>query len=364
MKKDVLLMLGGEISSKRPSKETLNHPGIIQLASGHDPYNETSIAYLKAYESLGIDIINRVPERNAPRPMKPGKTGWLDDSYKKAYLGLYDTYIRVKYPFENVKEFFNSKEIKLDYNELITPVPHSLDEKTINRKMSLVDGIGIYYYQYYTTLFMWGVEYLGWEVFLEAVALDPKGYKDMFLDIAFEETLKGIKLLIDIDCPFVFCHDDIVDANGPICNPKWYDDYIFPRYEELWKPIKKAGKKIIFVADGNMELFLKTLVELGVDGVMFENPATNFDLILKYFNDKIIIGGVETNILANGTPDLIKKHVMKIYEKTKDLPGFVMSTPGSITGDIPIQNLEAYFDERVKVGFTLEGWRKRLIKNF
>ena len=229
--------------------------------------------------------------------------------------------------------------------------------------MSLVDDTGIYYYQYYTTLFMWGVEYLGWEIFLQAIALDPQGFKEKFLDLAFEESLKGMKLLTDIDCPFVFCHDDLASAMGPICSPEWYDKYIFPRYVELWELVKRAGKKVIFVADGNMGLFLERLVEVGVDGVMLENPATDFDLILKHFGDKIVIGGVETNLLTFGTPESIEKCVLKLCEKTRDLPGFALSTPGGLHGNIPLQNLEAYFDARVKAGFTLEDWGKGAKEN-
>jgi len=35
-----------------------------------------------------------------------------------------------------------------------------------------------------------------------------------------------------------------------------------------------------------------------------------------------------------------------------------MSTPVGIHGNIPLENLEAYFDARVKTGHTLEDWRK------
>ena len=362
MKKDVLLLSELELSLKKVSKETLNHPGLIQLASGLDPYKETQMAYLKAYESLGIDIINRVPEKNAPQPMKPGESAWFDDKYKKAYLGLYDTYCRINYPYKDIDDFFKADDIKLNYDDLITGVPHSLDKTSITRKMSLVGDIGIYYYQYYTTLFMWGVEYLGWEIFLQAVAMDPQGFKEKFLDIAFKESLNAIKFLSDVDCPFVFCHDDLTSANGPICSPQWYDKYIFPRYVELWEPIKKAGKKVIFVADGNIELFLERLIETGVDGVMLENPSTNFDIILKYFGEKIVIGGVDTKLLTFGTPEMIKKHILEVHQKTSKLPGFVLSTPGGLHGNIPLQNIEAYFDARIKTGHTLEGWKKEKIK--
>jgi len=344
MKKDVLALAELRMSEKRPSKETLNHPGLVYLASGTDPFSNTQEAYLTAYKNLGIDIINRVPEENAPAPLKPGESVDAGNGYKRSYLGLYDTYCRMEYPFKDVDDFFEAEEIDLDYNKLITPVPHSLNKDEIQRKMKLAGDIGLYYYMYYTTLFMWGVEYLGWEIFLLAAAMDPEGFKEKFLDMAFKKSLEAITLLSEIDSPFVFVHDDLADANGPVFSPEWYEEYIFPRYVELWKPAKEAGKKIIFTADGNMTQLLKQLKQTGVDGVMLENPATDFDKILEHFGDGTVIGGIETAKLTFGTAEEIRKHVYEVYEKVKGIPGFVMSTPGGIHGNIPLENLEAYFD--------------------
>ena len=41
------------------------------------------------------------------------------------------------------------------------------------------------------------------------------------------------------------------------------------------------------------------------------------------------------------------------------IPGFVMSTPGGIHGNLPLQNLVAYFDARVQTGHTPEGWQQQ-----
>ncbi|RKX77122.1 MAG: hypothetical protein DRP87_10020 [Spirochaetes bacterium] len=359
MKKDVLAaLIKREFPVKKPSKETLNHPALIHLASGLDPYTQTPRAFMEAYKSLGIDIVNRVPEENAPPSLKPGEVRDLPNGYKESYLGLYNTVARYKYPFINVEEFWNKGEIDPDYNELITPVPHRLDKEELQRKSAVLGDIGLYYYMFYTTLFMWGVEYLGWEVFLEAAAMDPDGFDDKFLKPVLEKTRKYISILTDLDTPFVFCHDDLADSRGPVFRPSWYEKYIFPKYRVLWDDIKKKGKKIIFVADGNMGKLLSPLRESGVDGVMLENPATDFDLILEYFSDRIIIGGVETGILLRGTKSEIKKHVLEVSNKTKDIPGFAISTPGGIHGNIPLENLEAYFDARVDTGYTPENWRK------
>jgi hypothetical protein len=248
--------------------------------------------------------------------------------------------------------------IDLRYDKLQLLVPHSLDAGIIKRKMEIAGDIGLYYYSLYTTMFMWGVEYLGWEVFMLAASMDPAGFDEKFLSVAFDRSYELIGILCNAASPFVFCHDDLADARGPVFDPQWYEKYIFPRYGKLWEQVRTAGKKVIFIADGNMGKFLKPLKESGVYGVMLENPATDLDRIIEYFGDGVIIGGIDTKILTFGTPEEVRAHTLDVNKKMERVPGFVMSTPGGIHGNIPIENLAAYFDTRVETGHTPDKWRK------
>lgn len=370
MKADVLSMLAGRRPAKGPSKETLNHTKLIALVSGLDPHAEAPRAFRLAYERLGIDLVNRVPDRPAPPPTPPGTTrparamrpaAVHADDYTAAHLGVYDTVSRVRFPFDTVEDFLRADPapIDLDYSKLITPVPHPLDRKDIAHRQKLLGVAGLYYCQLYTTLFMWGVEYLGWEVFLLAGALDPEALDRLLLEPASQASQALTAELAACESPFVFCHDDLADKRGPVFPPEWYDHYIFPRYQNLFAPAKAAGKPVIFVADGNMEVFLERLLAAGVDGVMLENPATDFDLIVDAFSDRIIIGGIDTGLLHSGTPREIRNHVLEIHERTAHLPGFVMSTPGGLHDSLPLENAIAYFDTRVATGHTPRNWRPR-----
>lgn len=360
MKTDVYTAyLQKKMPPKRPSKETLNHTGLIYLASGIDPYADTQQAYLQAYRSLGIDVFGRVPsERNAVRRLQPNQSVDEGNGYHRAYLGLYDTFCRMRYPFASVEDFWQADALDLDYNQLITPVPHRLDPELIAQKSRLCGDIGMYYYMYYTTLFMWGVEYLGWDIFMMAAALDPQGFDERFLTHAFEQSRRNIATLAQADIPFVFVHDDLAQKNGPVFAPDWYDKYIFPRYPALWQSALDQGKQIIFVADGDMQSFLKPLRRSGVAGVMLETPATDLDAILDVFGDGIIFGGMDTNLLTFGTPEQIRGEVRHVSEQTKGVPGFSLGSPGGLHNNIPLDNLVAYFDARVECGFTPPGWQK------
>jgi hypothetical protein len=360
MKEDVIKgLIRKEMPGKRPSKETLNHAGVIYLASGIDPYENTQLAYMEAYKSLGIDILNRVPsEKNVEKVLKPGESLDAGNGYVRSYLGLYDTFFRAHFPFADEDEFFEQDTFDLDYRKMINPTPHHLDVALINKKIQIAGDVGSYYYQYYNTLFMWGVEYLGWDVFMMAATIDPEEFDKKFMQKAFATSLRDITTLVQADHEFLFLHDDLAAKSGPMFRPEWYDTYILPRYPALWKPIQEKGKKVIVVADGNMEHFLPILHDMGADGVMFENPATNFDAILDVFGDRIAICGMDTVLLTFGSPEEIKNAVYTIAKKTQDIPGFAICSPGGLHNNIPMENIIAYFDARVECGFTRRGWRK------
>ena len=51
--------------------------------------------------------------------------------------------------------------------------------------------------------------------------------------------------------------------------------------------------------------------------------------------------------------------VLRLHEQTQHLPGFAMASCGGLHGDLPLANLEAYFDVRAEIGVTPGDWRTR-----
>ena len=92
---------------------------------------------------------------------------------------------------------------------------------------------------------------------------------------------------------------------------------------------------------------------------MLESPATSLEAILEHFGDRIVIGGVDTKILTFGDRPIIRKHVLDTAALTRDVRGFCLSSCGGLHGNIPLANLEAYFDARAEANFTPGNWRSR-----
>ncbi len=231
--------------------------------------------------------------------------------YHYTSLGVFDSVVRHTYACTSVEEIFRLDMASIDYDELLTPVPHSCSPDDIRTRESALGDVGLYYPMLYTTLFMWAVEVLGWELFMQAASTHPEQFHQHFLIPCAEKSAEIVSQIARASSsPFVFVHDDLASAIGPVFRPRWYDDWIFPHYPQIWKTAKQLGKKIIFVGDGDLSVFLPKLVDAGVDGLMFETPATPIEQGHRAFGGPgmYLIGGISTSILRFGTPAGCTQH--------------------------------------------------------
>lgn len=364
MKSDVLGWSAGNNKGKIVSKETLNHRGLVELASGLDVYEDTRAAYLEAYRSLGIDLVNRVPLENASPPTPAGERREhpTHPDYVLLPLGVFDTAFRHRYPCTTLEDVWDEEKpniATMEYEDLIVPVPHPCRGRDIRKREDALGEIGLYYPMLYTTLFLWGVETFGWELFMLAAMTDPVSFYERFLVPCAEKSKRIVEELVrESRSPFLFVHDDPADRRGPVFRPKWYDENIFPLYRTILEPAFSAGKDVIFVADGNMTEFLPRLRELGIRGIMFENPATPLEAVVEYFGDGFMIGGIDTARLTFGRPDEIRRMVFEVLDEMSGYPGFAISSCGGLHGNIPLENLVAYFDARAEAGIGPCDWKK------
>ena len=361
MKNDVLSWAQGTPTGKLVSKETLNHPGLVELVSGMDVYLNTPQAYIRAYEALGIDLVNRLPLTNAPQPTANGAIHSHPKlPYHYTSLGVYDSVVRHTYACTSVEEIYRLDMASIECDELLTPVPHSCSLDDIRTRKSALGEVGLYYPMLYTTLFMWAVEVLGWELFMVAASTHPEKFHRHFLVPCAEKSAEIVTQIARASSsPFVFVHDDLASATGPVFRPQWYDDWIFPHYPQIWKTAKQLGKKIIFVGDGNLSVFLPLLVEAGVDGLMFESPATPMEQVIDHFGKpgKYFVGGISTSVLRFGSPADVCDMVNDLQMLTRDYPGFAIASGGGLHADLPLENLIAYFDAHVEINATPQNWK-------
>lgn len=356
MKQDVLDALSGRYPKKIPSKETLNHPGIINHVAGFEVYENTPKAFEIAWRKLGIDLHYPLPDGNAPPPKVISGT-WEEAGRQHSDYGVYSTSMPMEhapgFPKDDDERIWNFDVRKHDFNL----AQKSAQLRDMNKKFRTCFGdLAVMYYNYYTTLFMWPVVTFGWEPFMTAAASDPERFNEQLWEPWAEISRKYFEAWAAMDEEVVFCHDDLCMTTGPVFPPKFYERYIFSRYKWIMEPVVRAGKKLIFVSDGNINAFLERLLEFPIAGIMFENPATPYERVLATWGKagRGFIGGISTRILTLGTAEEVAKHTQDVMMKGREYPGFIVSSCGQLPGNIPMENILAYFRTRNELGCPAE----------
>ena len=193
---------------------------------------------------------------------------------------------------------------------------------------------------FYNTMFMWPLLTFGWELFLE-ICMDKRF--ERIMDEFAEINRRVFRVFARLPINFVVCHDDIVTSRGPVCSPKWMCKYIFPRYEEYWSMLKDAGKEIIFMVDGCIDVYADDVFACGARGIITE-PHTNFKGIARKHKNCFLAGEGDNRILSRNEPEEIKNMVKSMVETAKMTGGYMMCIGNHIPWNIPPEAIKRYLE--------------------
>ena len=193
---------------------------------------------------------------------------------------------------------------------------------------------------FYNTMFMWPLLTFGWELFMQC-CLDERF--ERIMDEFAEINRRVFRAISRLPVNFVLCHDDIVTTRGPVCSPAWMHKYIFPRYEEYWSMLKKAGKEVIFMADGCMDAFADDVMACGARGIISE-PYTDYKKIARKHKDCFLAGEGDNRILSGNDRKEIKKMVLDMADTAKMTGGYMMCIGNHIPWNVPPEAVKYYLD--------------------
>jgi hypothetical protein len=199
---------------------------------------------------------------------------------------------------------------------------------------------------FYNTMFMWPLLTFGWELFLET-CLDPRF--ERIMDEFAEINRRVFRALARLPVNFIWSHDDIVNARGPICSPAWMHKYIFPRYEEFWGIVKAAGKEVLFMADGCMDRYADDVLACGARGI-FTEPVTDFKAIARKHENCVLVGEGDNRILTRNNPAEIEAMVRSMVETAQITGGYLMGIGNQIAWNVTPEGVKLYLDLSAELG--------------
>ncbi|MGQ9473469.1 MAG: uroporphyrinogen decarboxylase family protein [Candidatus Caldatribacteriaceae bacterium] len=344
-----------------PHWEFLANPDFERQLTGIDPEVHPQKARLRTLELLAIDV--EIPPRtDAPSPFRIEENGTVVNLRGKAVSrwgsgttwewdhGSWFSTIEDILRFDPVETFLarESREIFEDIDPLQRFLHLPLEEMAARLNedfhvlQDLVGERALVPGHYYRTLLMWPLMLFGWEHFAELVYLYPGEFQRIWKGFV-EISLKVTSAFALTDIEVFTSHDDLCMTRGPIFSPEWYRQHLYPYYEMIWEPLKKKGKKIIFISDGKIDAVIDDVLSCGADGFFSESYADLETLSKKYGQSKVMFGNIDGRVLQEGTKEDIRKEVERCTRFGKDCPGYFYCVANHLTHTIPPENIFYYF---------------------
>jgi len=247
----------------------------------------------------------------------------------------------VESPFksaEEVWEFDAVREYGLpDFEEQVRAYERWFQETQAAYPGQLVTG------GYYKTIVSGAIQAFGWEMLLLG-ASEPERMEKVF-DSFFRFTLFHMEAWARTSVEVVIQHDDFVWTSGPFMHPDIYRRVIIPRYAELWKPLKAAGKKVLFCSDGTFMEFGQDIADAGADGFIFE-PSNDFGLMVERFGSSHALVGsaVDCRDMAFGSWETVRGSIDRTLDLAKKCKGLILAVGNHIPANVPDEMLDRYFE--------------------
>jgi hypothetical protein len=196
---------------------------------------------------------------------------------------------------------------------------------------------------YYKTVISGAIQAFGWEMLLLAAADQARFAR--VLERIGEYSLHHARAWAETSIPVYIQHDDMVWASGPFIRPSFYRDVIFPIYRELWKPLKAAGKRVLFCSDGRFDMFFEDIADCGADGFIFE-PSNNFEKIVKTFGGSHCLFGsrVDCRTMAFGTWEQVKAEIDATLAVARGVPGIFFAVGNHIPANVSDETCLRFMD--------------------
>jgi len=137
--------------------------------------------------------------------------------------------------------------------------------------------------------------------------------------------------------------DDMAYTEGLLVSPAFLRTYVFPHIRQIGQLCEEYDRLFIFHSDGNLAEVLPDLIDCGVQGV-HPNEPTSVDMaeVKRQWGDRLsLLGGVDLDLLARGTPDEIVDATRTLIERVAPGGGVAIGSGNSIAKFVPLANYKA-----------------------
>jgi len=277
--------------------------------------------YTFAFSTIPFPGVTVSINENTSTEVEDGKRGWADDN-RGPIMSWQD--------FENYKWPKNYRSINAMSLATAKCVPDGM-------KVMVIPG----------GMFEWTTWLMGLVPFSYALADNPE-LVDAVIEKVYETIYKVVEgLMEEPNIGGIFMGDDLGYATGTMISPKVLREKFFPRTKKIVDLVHSANKIAVLHSCGNVYSVMDDIIEMGFDAKhSFEDKIMPVEQVHAKWGDRIgIIGGVDMDIMAQGSEADVRKRTREILDACASKGRYVLGTGNSVANYIPIKNYKALLSE-------------------
>ena len=150
----------------------------------------------------------------------------------------------------------------------------------------------------------------------------------------------------------IWYSDDIAYRNGFLVAPAAYRRYLFPWMKQIGERCWRANRPLLFHSDGVLWEVMDDLIACGVSALHPIEPISMDILQVKRrYGDRLaIVGNVEVDTLARGTPDLVRDQVRRLLREIAPGGGYCLGSSNTVPNYARLDNYRAMIEEARQLG--------------
>ncbi len=150
------------------------------------------------------------------------------------------------------------------------------------------------------------------------------------------------KQLIDLGVDVIGVGDDLADKSGPFMSPADWRRLVKPALERIARDVERRGGLSFFHSDGNINLVLDDIAEMGFDGIHSMEPLAGMDVgsIKKRYGDKLcLLGNVDcSRTLCFSSLSEVAEETRKVIKQASPGGGHILSSSNSLHSAVRLEN--------------------------
>ncbi|WP_456409087.1 uroporphyrinogen decarboxylase family protein [Caldithrix abyssi] len=238
-----------------------------------------------------------------------------------------------------------------DLEKLRLPGKEEIDYSNFERVTSLLpEGMGVI--GQYGDIFTMTWELMGFEGFSLALFENPDLIKELNNRLG-ELVLSMFEFMAEHDAvDILWFSDDIAFSTGLLMSPDVLRQYFFPWLKRIGELAQAYGKPLIYHTDGVLWDVFEDIIACGVDALHpIEPKAMDLAEVKQKYGQRLcLIGGVDVDLLARGTPQEVEAQVKRNIEIAAYNGGYCAGSGNSIPDYIKYENYLALIEAAKKYG--------------